>query len=492
MKIFSNHTIKKISLSLLYILLASRLFCMSEFSMDSIYNSLSTGQFESVIEVIKSSDKKLELQNDVKFVRELNNLERIIKSNIVEKPSKQYDELVMNVNDLTQIAKLYEVIDLDQKANSLFDFVFNILKNNFRITENKNLNLVKKYILNEHEFESEKEYLSFLMDSIHHTNAKYLGGTEYENLYSTYYEYYTFNNEILNAQLYQELYKNKKQSILNSLINNKINKIRTSHTSYKLIQEKNRLNELRRYKIQNIGIVGIILFLSMMFYYIIYNYKISIVKKQLENQTIELEQSILQEQMNPHFIFNALTAIHSHVLRGKSVQAVEYLEMLSKLLFQVFSNAYKKFVSIDSELDTLHSYFKLQQLRFFNKFNYSIEVDPAINSSIMCIPPMMIQPFVENAIEHGISGLDKKGLITVKMEISNDLLQCKIVDNGKGYYPEFKSINATKNSLSQKITSERINILNQQLNTKGKFEINNIEESTGTIVTLAIPIKRIV
>ena len=156
-----------------------------------------------------------------------------------------------------------------------------------------------------------------------------------------------------------------------------------------------------------------------------------------EKKQIELEQKILRSQMNPHFIFNALTAIQNKVMENNPLSTATYISRFSKLIRQNFNFTQKEFVTLEEDLDALKNYMATQQMRFENKFDYEFNIDENLNPNFINIPPMLLQPFAENAIEHGFKDISHKGKIEIIVVQQNkEQLRFKIIDNGKGFYPK--------------------------------------------------------
>ncbi len=131
-------------------------------------------------------------------------------------------------------------------------------------------------------------------------------------------------------------------------------------------------------------------------------------KFRIEKENLELEQKLLRSQMNPHFIFNALISIQNFIYSNDTVNADKFLAKFSRLLRLILNNSRTRFITIDDEVQTISNYLELQKLRFDNKFDYSINIDSAINTEDTLIPPMLAQPFIENSIEHGFVEKSKK------------------------------------------------------------------------------------
>ncbi|WP_163410719.1 sensor histidine kinase [Flavobacterium ajazii] len=221
----------------------------------------------------------------------------------------------------------------------------------------------------------------------------------------------------------------------------------------------------------------------------------------MEKETIEnlaarlsLERRLLRSQMDPHFIFNALGNIQSMILQKDTIPAVSYLNKFAKLTRQVLEQSRKETISLEEEINTLKNYIELQQLRLNNGFDYVIECDENIETDIL-IPPLLIQPFIENAVEHGLKPQENnvRGLIEIYFteDETGQNLTCTIKDNGIGLAASRKlKINDTHQSLSTTITDERLAKM-QKENPNAGFTVSERNPDTdgqGCIVIINIPI----
>ncbi|MCE3295678.1 MAG: two-component system sensor histidine kinase [Crocinitomicaceae bacterium] len=185
-----------------------------------------------------------------------------------------------------------------------------------------------------------------------------------------------------------------------------------------------------------------------------------------------LKQKLLVSQMNPHFIFNSLNAIQNCIFKQDGLKAGTYLAQFAELMRMILEFSRKDFIPLESEVNMLHNYFQLQQFRFDGKFEYNIEIDPALIPSKTGIPPMLAQPFIENSIEHGIFFKEEPGFIQVKISRQGEFVRYEITDNGVGIEggKKFKrNTSGSHNSLATIITQERIDAL--FLNKKGASQI---------------------
>lgn len=200
----------------------------------------------------------------------------------------------------------------------------------------------------------------------------------------------------------------------------------------------------------------------------------------------ELELKAIRSQMNPHFIFNAMGSIQNLMNHGKTEKANLYLSSFARLMRMVLSSSNKKLVSLSDELELIRLYLELEQLRVDFKFKFDVkeDVDPETEE----IPGMLLQPFVENAVIHGITPKGE-GIIEVDISKSETDLVCSISDDGVGIDPA-KTGNG--NGLAMKFAEKRINLLSEQLKTRMKLKVENrsvSEGKSGTKVTLIIPVE---
>ncbi len=310
-----------------------------------------------------------------------------------------------------------------------------------------------------------------------------------EILYS-YYSCFLAKGDLRYAHIALCKYLNEQQKFAAKETDQKIAEL---NLSYKIQQDKLAITQKSKLRLHTLTKSLIILLIGGVILISIFGafyFQAEFSKSQQEANSVQLEQQLLSIQMNPHFIFNAITAIHAQILMDQKELASKYLDKFSNLIHNILESTSNKFITLDSEIKTLNEYVALQQFRFYDKFDYQLIMDDTLNPSDIYIPSMIIQPFVENAIEHGIRDIKEKGLITIKLSYDNRLLKCEILDNGKGYTPEVKNINPTKKSLSLTITKERIASLNKELKSNGTLTISKREDRNGTRVQINIPTNR--
>jgi sensor histidine kinase YesM len=213
----------------------------------------------------------------------------------------------------------------------------------------------------------------------------------------------------------------------------------------------------------------------------------------MQQQKTELEMQALRAQMNPHFIFNSLNSINMFILENNKLQASEYLSKFSRLVRLILQNSQEALIPLEKELEALELYLELESLRFQNKFEYNISTFDDVETSGLKVPPLIIQPYVENAIWHGLMHKKDKGHVDVQLSKEEEFLVCKIIDDGVGRKgaAEMKNGSSKHRSMGIKITENRI--ANMQMS--GATQTVQIKDlvyadgtAAGTEVVLKIPI----
>lgn len=219
-------------------------------------------------------------------------------------------------------------------------------------------------------------------------------------------------------------------------------------------------------------------------------------KLQLEKDIVELEQKALRLQMNPHFIFNALNSIQSQIGTDNEQTARYYLAKFSRLMRQILDNSRNTLISLEEEVNTLENYLLIEKFCNGDRFDYKISVESNIEKDYIKIPPMLLQPFVENAIKHGLKYIEgKRGLIEINFTEKNSFLECSVTDNGIGRVRSEELNKASKEtyhkSTALMVTQERLNLLNDDKNIQSLEIIDLYDEhrnAIGTKVVIRIPV----
>ncbi len=219
------------------------------------------------------------------------------------------------------------------------------------------------------------------------------------------------------------------------------------------------------------------------------------IKAELQQQAAELEMQALRAQMNPHFIFNSLNSINRFILQNNKTQASGYLTKFSRLVRLILQNSQESLIPLESELEALQLYLELEAVRFDHHFEFKIKVEDDLDVSAIKVPPLIIQPYAENAIWHGLMHKEETGYLEIELFKENDLLCCKINDNGIGRKKasELKSKSVSQHkSMGMQITADRMAILHQKKAIDNYIMVTDLVladgSAGGTEVLLKIPV----
>ncbi|MEE3145375.1 MAG: histidine kinase [Bacteroidota bacterium] len=322
---------------------------------------------------------------------------------------------------------------------------------------------------------------------------------------------------IENHRFLAEIYSNQKdytRAYFNLEEYQKYTNINSSISSTKAINELTQMysRELREYRIkeqeqvitnqkkekellalksekQFSTIILIVIILISIIIIVIFYFRQLKIKQQ--TQEIEMSQTLLRTQMNPHFIFNAMSVIQSYIYENDPTKSSKFLVSFSRLIRLILENSPKEFITIETEIDILDKYLKTQKLRFENRFDFKISAPEELIFKKVLIPPMITQPFVENSIEHGQLNIVENGHIHIEFKQLDNMLFVKIEDNGIGRKEsEKKKMKKNHKSMALNITKERVNILNKKYKSKSSVVIGDLtqEKYSGTLVELYLPL----
>lgn len=297
-----------------------------------------------------------------------------------------------------------------------------------------------------------------------------------------YMELSAIKDTIMNEEIENEVtrkvlkYEFEKKSLADSLTLAQVKKISEAELATK--ESELKREQLLRYFILIlfllVAITGFLLFRQN--------------KLKTEQKTMQLEQKLLRSQMNPHFIFNCLQAIQNFTLKNNGKEATRYLSLFGTLTRSVLQNSRVEQISLQSEITLLEHYLELQKLLTGDRFEYTITVLPKVDTLNTSIPPMLAQPFIENAIEHGMRQISSGGKIDITFAEKNDELIFEISDNGRGITENDKN---NHHSLATTITKERIELINKKKKRKASFTLKEAYPDSvnkGVKVRFAIPL----
>lgn len=308
-----------------------------------------------------------------------------------------------------------------------------------------------------------------------------------------FYNLYKAMGNYKKALAAYELVNEYRSGIFSSETADKISELKEKYETGK--KEQENINLKRNSEIQELelrqrlylvygtaGLALLILFISVL---LIRNNRI-----RSEQHTMQLEQRLLRSQMNPHFIFNALTAIQSFMMKNNPAEAGRFLSAFARIMRSILENSREEYIALAKEVQWLQNYISLQELRFENGFDYRIYVDEELDLENTWIPPMLTQPFIENALEHGFRDMEEKGMLEVNFRRQDRFLEVDVKDNGKGFGPgDSKQESPGKKSLAMQITRERLELLNKGKRRKIHFRAESVQ-GEGTMVTFRIPLKK--
>jgi two-component sensor histidine kinase/tetratricopeptide (TPR) repeat protein len=276
--------------------------------------------------------------------------------------------------------------------------------------------------------------------------------------------------------LKDSMYTVEKSTAINELMQ-KYNKVENEKT----IGELNQQKEIDKLQIRSlVAFTGIAILVIII---IIFFYRQSVVKNKLK--TIEIEQRLNRSRMNPHFFFNALASLQNLSLSEAKKELVpSFISKFSRIMRQSLESTFHELDTIENEIIFLTDYLELQKLLSENRFNYSFEVDDAVEQNELLIPGMILQPFIENSIEHGFKGISQEGLVSISFTLEGKSLNITITDNGRGVKENEK--HKAYPSRAMQIIRDRLYLLNQTHKTNATFALTNLEVGTKIEITLPV------
>ncbi len=313
----------------------------------------------------------------------------------------------------------------------------------------------------------------------------YTAQNKLTDAYAAYRNYITLRDSIINADKKTEILRNELQQTFNE----KEYSIVEASNKSKLEAAKEILRQATMRKWTTIVAIALISLLILFIY--IYKKRRDLIEKQqeseLKSEIAETELKALRAQMNPHFIFNSLNSI-SHFINTHSTQSADdYIASFAKLMRLTLELSEERIISLEQELEHLKLYLKLEQQRLDNRFQFAIHIAPNVNTAEWMIPSLILQPFIENSILHGLSGKTEDGLLNISISTENDLLLIFLEDNGVGIDAAAEKQPTTSHkSMGMTITKNRIRLFNQQYQTHAIMNVSALQP--GTRIELTFPI----
>ncbi|MCC6584127.1 MAG: histidine kinase [Chitinophagales bacterium] len=305
-------------------------------------------------------------------------------------------------------------------------------------------------------------------------------------IYERMYEIAKLQGDFSSALSYHEKFIKIRDSVRTIEKTEKINEL---EQKYNKAQNEKTIKELSQAKqiasLRNkIYIAGIILALLIIFLIIIFNRQQTLKSKQ---ENMEVEQRLNRARMNPHFFFNTLNSLQTYSMQeNKDSKVARYLSKYAKIMRETLESTYKEMNSVEQEVDYLTNYLDIQKLRYPDKFEYHIDVDEMVEPDETYVPSMIIQPFIENSIEHGLNTSQETGIINISITTNNNRLLINITDNGSGFTTDKKSREYP--SRATQIIKDRLLLLNKKHKTDASYEIGKGDKDIGTSVKIILPL----
>lgn len=306
--------------------------------------------------------------------------------------------------------------------------------------------------------------------------------------YSILYQVYKEKKDYQKSLHYYEEYVNLRDTLVNQESNLKLSRtIIENEAEQKQTLANEEIKRQKVIKYTTIGTSSVVL-LSGIFLFIGYRKRQRIKQNQKEllfkAKISDTELKALRLQMNPHFIFNSLNSISDYIQKNDIQKADYYLSKFAKLMRGILENSEEKEIPIADELKMLELYMTLEASRLNNKFTYEIKIDDYIDIENTYIPPLILQPFVENSIWHGLAHKEVEGKIIIEITKENSMLNCIVEDNGLG---RDSNESSNRKSYGMKITKDRLEVLNKLKNTNASVNLIDLEK--GTRVEIKLPLE---
>ena len=300
--------------------------------------------------------------------------------------------------------------------------------------------------------------------------------------------YESINKPALALEYYKK-YHALNDSIFNLEKQNTVTEIETKYETEKKEQQIDLLsaeNKIKNQRIRlGIAVISVLLLLVIMIFFLM-----RMRKKNAQMAQDDLRQKLFRSQMNPHFIFNALGSIQNYMYKNETQKAAQFLGNFASLSRSILKYSSEESISLEKEIETLTNYLELEKMRMKDAFSYEFIYDHDLETEFINIPPMLIQPFIENAIKHGLKEVENDGKISIEITDMEDILEVIILDNGVGFEKSQQNKDENHESMATKIFQERMKHLKKKNKHIPDILIEDIseDENTGTKIHLFLPI----
>ncbi len=455
--------------------------------------------YEKILETTDKKVKAFTLNNIGLVHKEKKNFQRAIEN--LKKSIKIHQDMNNKFNLISPLNNIGDVY-LDLKEYSVaYQYFKQAKKNGLEVKNqrslcNSYLGIAKVYlnqkehykalnnVLKSKKISDKLELLNYQRDAYNLFTKIYKATGKYKKALESHEQFKILNDSLFNKENIEKVaqleYEYKYKQAIDSANIRELQLTKTVKATNENLEksQRNLLLGVIAFLITTLILVGVIFFLKLR-------------NEKSKTQNIVIEQKLLRSQMTPHFIFNSLSVLQGMILNKEEKNAISYLSKFSKLLRTILENSRHKIVVLSEELSAIDSYMALQNLDVSPPFEYKLTVDSKIDTINLKIPPMLIQPFIENVIEHAFPNKIENKQIKVTLMIKGEKLICTIEDNGIGIDEINQKLENNKNSLATTITSERLAMLSKEFKNEGAIEVQNrkIFGKEGTLVTLMIPYK---
>jgi tetratricopeptide (TPR) repeat protein len=332
--------------------------------------------------------------------------------------------------------------------------------------EKKDITMAKHYYGNSLEIFEELGLKSRIANTYKVLAHLHSANKNYESAYNLFIQYSNLRDSVFSEE------KHKQIAELQTKYD-----VEKKESELALLSKENELQKLK-FKQSKTFFLSILFILSLTSFAFI----LLIQRKRLKanNQSLELQQRLLRAQMNPHFIFNSVAAIQNFIMKSKPIEASSYLSKFANLMRNILHQSKVEFVSLSKEVDMLDDYLKLQKLRLNNNLTYSITVGSDIDADVTAVPPLLLQPFIENAVEHGLLKKDiAEGTVDLDVSLINNELIFEITDDGIGRKASASRKPAEHHSMATEIVKNRLKLLRKYYPKEPDFQIIDLYDDAG-------------
>ncbi len=432
--------------------------------------------YKAAIENANQSIRYLSKLNDFNGLGETHNI-----LGMVYKEQKNYSMASSNFN---QALVYYESTSNKEKIAGVYHNVGTVFKEQGKYANalnylNRSIEIREQYGAQNQIYHTYRTIADVYKDLHDEHNA-----LKYMELYLNYLD---SNTTLQAATKIAELSESYRSEQRERLINSQADSIQRQRRERDLAATRLENSQLRN-NFQMYIIIAFIIIIVMGGIIVFFRWNQTKIKQQ--QREAEMSQTLLRTQMNPHFVFNAMSVIQSYIYENDTVNSSRFLVNFSRLMRLILENSPKEHIPISTEIEILEKYLEMQKLRFQDRFEFEVDADEQLFDDSAIIPPMITQPFIENAIEHGQLHTIEGGFIHVSFRKENEMLLISIIDNGVGRkHSKANKKSSAHKSMAMDITSQRIDNLNKKYKTGGTLVVEdyNKELETGTKVLISLP-----